>query len=76
MQIELGDMIHWEHESGDTDVGWVVCVENRVGKEVDEELTILIYIQWVLEDCTDHLWEQSVLEHPYITITKGGQDDQ
>ena len=75
MQIELGDMIHWDNENGDTDLGWVVRIENRAGEEVDEELTILIFIQWLLEECTDHLWENRLLEHPYMTITKGGQYD-
>ena len=76
MQIELGDMIHWNNEDGDTDLGWVVRIENRVDMELDDELTTLIYVQWLLEDCTDHLWEQSILEHAYMTITKGGQDDR
>ena len=76
MQVEVGDMIHWHQpDPDDTDIGWVVCIENRTGMERDEELNTLIYIQWVLEDCTDHLWEQSVLEHPYMTITKGGRHD-
>ena len=75
MQIELGDMIHWcdGDGTGDTDIGWVVHIENRA---LDNGLDILIYVKWLFEDTIDQIWEISILEHDYMTITKGGQDDR
>ena len=71
MKVELGDMIHWLHPA-DTDIGWVVHIENRASSNGLEKL---IYIRWLFEDCTDHIWEHTIFEHDYMTLTKGGQDD-
>ena len=74
MQVELGDMIYWQEPfSDDTDIGWVVHIENRASSNGLEKL---IYIKWLFEDGTDHMWEQHVLEHTHMTLFKGGQDDR
>ena len=73
MQIELGDMIVWHDADGDTDLGWVVYIENRA---LDNGLDILIYVKWLFEDTIDQIWEITIFEHAYMTLTKGGQDDQ
>tara|TARA_Y100000034_G_C6523615_1_gene225433 strand:+ start:264 stop:494 length:231 start_codon:yes stop_codon:yes gene_type:complete len=76
MKVELGDMIQWHPpDPDDTDIGWVVRIENRVDMELDDELTTLIYIKWI-DGNVDLIWEHTVLEHCYITIIKGGQDDR
>ena len=73
MQVELGDMIYWQERNlDDTDIGWVVHIENRASSNGLEKL---VYIKWLFEDCTDHMWEQTVLGHDYMTLIKGGQDD-
>lgn len=73
MQVELGDMIYWQETNlDDTDIGWVVHVENRASSNGLEKL---IYIKWLFEDCTDHMWEQTVLQHSYMTLIKGEQND-
>ena len=75
MQVELGDMIHWcgVGGTGDTDIGWVVHIENRASSNGLEKL---VYIKWLFEDCTDHVWEHTISEHEYMTLIKGGQDDR
>ena len=74
MQIELGDMIHWQEPfCDDTDIGWVVHIENRASSNGLEKL---VYIKWLLEGYTDHIWEQTILKHDYMTLIKGGQDDR
>ena len=73
MQVELGDMIIWHDDDGDTDLGWVVHIENRA---LDNGLNNLIYVKWLFEDATDQIWEISILEHAYMTLTKGGQHDR
>ena len=78
MQIELGDMIHWAAPDGDFDLGWVVHIENRAVQDtgMPDGWETLIYVQWLFEDCTDHVWEHTIFEHAYMTLTKGGQHDR
>ena len=80
MQVELGDMIHWcgVGGTGDTDIGWVVHIENRAMQDtgMPDEWETLIYIKWLFQQGVDHIWEHTILEHDYMTITKGGQDDR
>ena len=75
MQIEVGDMIHWDipNDPDDYDVGWVVHVENRASSQ---GLQRLVYIRWLFEDGVDHLWQQTIISNEYIKVTKGGQDDR
>ena len=74
MQVELGDMIYWQEPfSDDTDIGWVVHIENRASSNGLEKL---VYIKWLFEDATDHVWEHTISEHEYMTLIKGGQDDR
>ena len=73
MQLEIGDMIHWLDEEGDTDLGWIIRIEVRSAPSGQRRL---LYIQWVNEEKPDPFWEQTVLEHQFITIDKGGHHDQ
>jgi len=75
--LELGDMIHWHHPD-ENDIGWVVHIENRAMQDtgMPDEWETLIYIKWLFEDSIDHIWEHTILEHDYMTITKGGQHDR
>ncbi len=77
MQVEIGDMIHWDVGVCDDgspvyDVGWVVHVENRA---IDKGLKRVIYIRWLFEGDVDTLWQGTILNNEYIKVTKGDQYD-
>jgi hypothetical protein len=70
IMIEVGDMIHWEHDNGDTDIGWVVHTEKH--QRLDG-LTNLIYIKWLGEDSVDYVWQHAIGAHKEFILVKGGQ---
>jgi hypothetical protein len=75
MQIEVGDMIlyeHWEakHPEAD-DIGWVTHTEahHRNGGFV-----YLIYIKWLSEPDVDTMWDHDLYgSDGTFKIVKGGQ---
>jgi hypothetical protein len=74
MQVEIGDMIHWDTSSDPDgyDVGWVIHVENRALPSGSKRV---IYIRWLFEGDVDTLWQGTILNNEYIKVTKGGQYD-
>ena len=70
MLVEVGDMIYWLDDDGETDIGWIVFVERRKFAW-SGEIENLIYVRWLFEDDTDHIWEQTIVENRYMTLFKG-----
>ncbi len=77
IMIEVGDIIHWGNDKGDNDIGLVVYVENRVVADglKQSEFQTVVYVRWANGEAVDEIWDQHVLEHPYMTLIKGGQYD-
>ena len=76
--IEVGDMIHYTHwnedNTTDDDIGWVVCIEKHLR---EDELTSLIYINWLSEEGgTDTIWEHNLNGYDQFTFVKGGQHER
>ena len=71
--IEVGDMIHYNHWSeykDENDIGWVVYIEKH---SREDGTARLIYVQWLLEDSVDSVWEHHFEGYDQFTIVKGGQ---
>ena len=76
IMIEVGDMIQYNHCSeynNETDIGWVVYVEKH---RREEGTARLIYVQWLLEDSVDSVWEHHFEGYDQFTIVKGGQHER
>ena len=71
--IEVGDMILYEDTKVDysTDIGWVVHTEKH---HREDGLANLIYVQWLVEDGVDSMWQHCLEIHSEFTIIKGEQN--